>query len=310
MFAKTLCEQYKIPVAQAFFARNQAEAKEIVNDKKIPFVIKNPLCSPNSPVHTIVSKTYEQTLKWLEYIDYSEGVYLQKYLGIQEAGHIALISNGEIYSLITNQEYKKAFTGNQGITAGAPLGGIIEQDPHDKYQLAQKLLYPLKPWFRKVNYHGPIQVSAMFDEGKWQVIEYNIRLGVTCGPVILKMLENPLEVMENTANNKALNINFNRDIQYGCSITLAGYGYPYLEVDPPKLPIHIVETLQPDVWWSEVEINKNKELFSTGHRLADIIGYGSSVEQAVANAYENIERIDCPGAYYRTDIGKTLWPIQ
>ncbi len=49
-----------------------------------------------------------------------------------EAGHIALVSDGEIHSLVTNQEYKYAFNGNLGIVAGAPLGGIVERDEHDK----------------------------------------------------------------------------------------------------------------------------------------------------------------------------------
>jgi len=48
-----------------------------------------------------------------------------------------------------------------GIVAGAPLGGLVEQDPTDKYHLARQLLRPLLPWFRKVNFHGPVQVTAI-----------------------------------------------------------------------------------------------------------------------------------------------------
>ena len=43
---------------------------------------------------------------WLKNLDYAEGVFLQQYVGCAEAGHIALVSGGEIYSLATNQEYK------------------------------------------------------------------------------------------------------------------------------------------------------------------------------------------------------------
>ena len=86
---------------------------------------------------------------------------MQEYLGRAEAGHIALVSGGEIYSLVTNQEYKYAFNGNQGIVAGAPLGGLVERDENDKYGLARELIHPLLPWLREVNYHGPIQVTAV-----------------------------------------------------------------------------------------------------------------------------------------------------
>ena len=57
------------------------------------------------------------------------GFFFRNIWGAPRAGHIALVSGGEIYSLVTNQEYKYAFDGNQGIVAGAPLGGIVEKDP-------------------------------------------------------------------------------------------------------------------------------------------------------------------------------------
>ncbi len=126
-------------------------------------------------------------------MNYAEGVFLQEYLGRAEAGHIALVSGGEIYSLVTNQEYKYAFNGNQGIVAGAPLGGLVERDEKDKYGLARELIHPLLPWLREVE----IQRAAASHRrqsarGQWHVIEYNIRIGVTSGPMILRMLKNPV----------------------------------------------------------------------------------------------------------------------
>src|SRR4030095_10144848 len=101
------------------------------------------------------------TLAWLPRLDDTEGIFLQEFLGRREAGHIALVSDGEVVPLVTNQEYKRAFDGNLGIVAGAPLGGLIERDAEDKYGLVRELLMPLRPWFRQVNFHGPVQVTAM-----------------------------------------------------------------------------------------------------------------------------------------------------
>ena len=95
-------------------------------------------------------ETVADTRAWLRQVNYAEGVFLQEYLGRAEAGHIALVSGGEIYSLVTNQEYKYAFNGNLGIVAGAPLGGLVERDENDKYGLARELMHPLKPWLREV----------------------------------------------------------------------------------------------------------------------------------------------------------------
>ena len=327
-FARKLCADYKIPFPQAYVASNRIEAEKILAQHPQPFVIKNPLCSPTSPIHTILCETVEDTRAWLRHVNYAEGVFLQEYLGRAEAGHIALVSGGEIYSLVTNQEYKYAFNGNQGIVAGAPLGGIVERDENDKYGLARQLIHPLLPWLRKVNYHGPIQVTAVKVgrasslspsknkatgatpalRNKWHVIEYNIRIGVTSGPMILRMLNNPVETVRRTARNEKLDPQFKDKLNFGCSLTLAGYGYPFTQVRSPHLPLEVDGRFDCDVWWNEVACGADGKLVSTGHRIADVIALAPGLDAAIAKAYANIRKIRVVGSYFRTDVGQSLWP--
>ncbi len=311
-FSQQLCNRYGVPFAKSFVACNKFEAEHILNEYPFPYVIKNTLCSATSPIHTIISETIEQTHTWLEHIDYKEGVFLQQYIGNQEGGHIAFVSNGEIYSLISNQEYKRAFNGNLGIVAGAPLGGLAEQDPDDQYHLARELLHPLLPWFRKVNFHGPIQVTAIKYKHTWHVIEFNIRLGVTCAPIILRMLRNPVQVLAQIVNNQTPEISFYEDRKFACSLTLAGYGYPYTQLIPPKLSVEVTEPFDCDVWWNEVDKDLKGNILTSGqgaNRIADIVATGTTVEEAIEKSYRNIKKIVCPGSYYRTDIGQSLWPL-
>jgi phosphoribosylamine--glycine ligase len=326
-FARELCAKFKIPFPKSFVASNRIEAEKILAKNPQPFVIKNPLCSPTSPIHTILCETVADTRAWLRHVNYAEGVFLQEYLGRTEAGHIALVSDGEIHSLVTNQEYKYAFNGNLGIVAGAPLGGIVERDENDKYGLARELIHPLLPWFRKVNYHGPIQVTAIkcdgrdalprvqadrqvgpTKKGKWHVIEYNIRIGVTSGPMILRMLKNPAEIVLRTARNEKLKLLFNDKLNFGCSLTLAGYGYPFTQVRGPQLPLEVDGKFDCDVWWNEVARGAEEQLFSTGHRIADVIALAPKLDAAIAKAYANIRKIRVVSSYFRTDVGQSLWP--
>jgi phosphoribosylamine-glycine ligase len=334
-FARKLCADFKIPFPQAYVASNRIEAEKILADHPQPFVIKNPLCSPTSPIHTILCETVEDTRAWLRHVNYAEGVFLQEYLGRAEAGHIALVSGGEIYSLVTNQEYKYAFNGNQGIVAGAPLGGLVERDENDRYGLARELIHPLLPWLRKVNYHGPIQVTAVkynssvgrassraglgspkrsggssvaSPHPKWHVIEYNIRIGVTSGPMILRMLKKPVETVLRTARNEKLDPQFKPGLNFGCSLTLAGYGYPFTQVRSPHLPLEVDGPFDCDVWWNEVARGADGKLVSTGHRIADVIAVAPALDAAIARAYANIRKIRVVGSYFRTDVGQSLWP--
>ena len=233
---------------------------------------------------------------------------MQEYLGRAEAGLIALVSGGEIYSLVTNQEYKYAFNGNLGIVAGAPLGGLVERDENDKYGLARELIHPLKPWLRASKFNGPLQVTAIQRGGKWHVIEYNIRIGVTSGPMILRMLKNPAEIILATARNEKLKLEFNDKLNFGCSLTLAGYGYPFTQVRGPQLPLETDGKFDCDVWWNEVARGADGKLFSTGHRIADVIALAPKLDAAIAKAYVNIGKIRVVGSYFRTDVGRSLWP--
>jgi phosphoribosylamine-glycine ligase len=307
-FARQLCAQFGVPFPQAHLANNRLEAEELLARHPRPYVIKNPLCSPASPIHTILCESVEDTRAWLRRIDYAEGVFLQEYLPGAEAGHIALVSGGEIYSMVTNQEYKRAFDGNMGIVAGAPLGGLVERDENDKYGLARALIHPLRAWLRKEKFNGPLQVTAINREGVWRVIEYNVRIGVTSGPMILRMLSNPLETVVNTARNKKLQPRFRDGLAFGCSVTLAGYGYPFSQVRSPHLPLRVSGEFDCDVWWNEVAQAPGGDLMAVGQRVADVVALAPTLQAALHKAYANIRRIRLSAGYYRTDIGQSLWP--
>jgi phosphoribosylamine---glycine ligase len=306
--ARRLCAQFRIPFPRSFWAKSQIEAEKIVRRERRPFVIKNPLCGPLSPIHTIVCESMEETKAWLPRLNYRDGVFLQEYLGRAEAGHIAFVSAGEIHSIVTNQEYKRAFTGNQGVVAGAPLGGLVERDPQDKYGLARTMLQPLLPWFRETGFHGPIQVTAIRHKAKWHVVEYNVRIGVTSGAMILGMLRDPVKVLRQVARDEPLReVAFQAGKRFGCSVTLAGYGYPYTQISGPEFPIEINGRFGSDVWWNEVRMAKSRT-FATGHRIGDIVAMAENLKDARETVYRNIKRIRCLASYYRTDIAESLWP--
>jgi len=313
-FAQRIGEDAGIVFPRSFVAQNRLDAQSFLDTHPDPYVIKNTLCSPTSPIHTIVCETLADTQSWLDRIDYAEGVFFQEYMGHKEAGHIVFVQNGNITSLVSNQEYKRAFNGNMGKIAGAPLGGLIEADPDDKYDLAKKLIAPLQPWLKQVNYTGPLQVTAILKNNIWSVIEYNSRLGVTCGPMIMRMLNNPLDMLRAVIDGSNFSPDFNTDKPMGCSITLAGYGYPFLEVTGPSFPLTLPTALSSDkgdVWLNEVKAGKPlspSEVLADGHRLLDVNAFGQDKDTAVARAYALMQDLGCSNSYYRTDIGDTMWP--
>ena len=276
-----------------------SEAEKILAKHPQPFVIKNPLCSPTSPIHTILCETVEDTRAWLRHVNYAEGVFLQEYLGRAEAGHIVLVSGGEIYSLVTNQEYKYAFNGNQGVVAGAPLGGLVERDPNDKYGLARKLIHPLLPWLRAAKFNGPLQVTAV-KRGRSMA-----RHRIQC-PHRRHLRPDDFADAEKSGGNRFANRAEPKS--WTCSSTKnsisavrsrwPGYGYPFIQVRSPHLPLEVDGKFDCDVWWNEVARGADKKLMSTGHRIADVIALAPRLDAAIARAYANIRKIRVVGQLF------------
>jgi phosphoribosylamine-glycine ligase len=126
--------------------------------------------------------------------------------------------------------------------------------------------------------------------------------------MILRMLKNPAEVVLRVARNEKLQLRFNEKLRFGCSLTLAGYGYPFTQVRGPQLPLETHGKFDCDVWWNEVARGADGRLIATGHRIADVIALAPKLDAAIAKAGANIRKIRVVGAYFRTDIGKSLWP--
>jgi phosphoribosylamine--glycine ligase len=147
-------------------------------------------------------------------------------------------------------------------------------------------------------------------KGKWHVIEYNVRIGVTSGAMILRMLANPVQSLLQVGRNQKLDLKFKPSAKFGCSVTQAGYGYPYTQLKGPALPVEVTAAFDPgcDVWWNEVGRGEDGRMFTTGHRIADVIAFGPSLRVAQQRAYVNINKIRSLGSYHRTDIGQSLWP--
>jgi len=88
-----------------------------------------------------------------------------------------------------------------------------------------------------------------------------------------------------------LRLQFRPGLRFGCSITLAGYGYPYVVLEGPRVPVRLESRPTCDVWWNEVAADAAGGLWATGHRIADVVAVGASLGAAIGEAYANIRRI-------------------
>jgi phosphoribosylamine-glycine ligase len=181
---------------------------------------------------------------------------------------------------------------------------------HISSQKIAQFVQPLIPWLKKTGYRGVLQVGAVKNGGKFYLIEYNVRIGVTTPALFLRMLKNPVQLLTAAARGEKLNPRWHEKKKWGCTVILAGYGFPYMTPKTPGLPVSLKAPLTCDLWWNEVDM-KNDRLYTTPHeklsigpRIADVAAVAESRASAVTSVYQNITKIQCSYSYYRTDMGE------
>jgi len=172
--------------------RSQPPGGETILDRHPqPFVLKNPFCSPTSPIHTILCETLADTRSWLNQVDYAEGVFLQEYLGRCEAGHIALVSGGEIIRSSPTRNISAPSRATWELWPARRWAGWSKRTLAQVRVGARVCCIRCCPGSARSKYHGPIQVTAVRRRTNGTLIEYNIRIGVTSGAMLLRIWRTP-----------------------------------------------------------------------------------------------------------------------
>jgi len=122
------------------------------------------------------------------------------------------------------------------------------------------------------------------------------------------MLKNPVKVLLQVVQDQTPFLEWNQKNIFGCTLTLAGYGYPYVVSSVPKLPVEVLTPLECDLWWNEVDEENgqiymaNHQNFEMGHRIADVNACGSDLDSTIKFIESEILKLRCLGSYYRLDL--------
>ena len=185
-------------------------------------------------------------------MDYAEGVFLQEYLGPRKRvtsrwSTAATVSLGRIRN--TN-----ALTSATSALSAARRWAALLSAIEDKYGLARELLIRSARGLSGSKFNGPVQVTACKVRGKWR---HRIQHppGITSGSMILRLLANPARSALGPVRRRTPEPRWRDDVRFGCSLTLAGYGYPHLLGARAEFSGRGAWQFDCDVWWNEVERN-------------------------------------------------------
>ena len=140
-----------------------------------------------------------------------------------------------------------------------------------------------------------------------KLLEYNARFGDPEAQIYMRLLETDLlDIIDAMIDGNLEKINIKWNNLASCNIVLCSGGYPG---DYKKgFPISGIKEAEknPDIiiFHAGTKLDENRNLVTNGGRVLGVSAVGNTLEEALATAYEAVEKIYFEGMHYRRDIGK------
>ena len=314
IWAKNFMKRNDIPSARFEIFDDAKKAHEYVQSLDYNVVVKADGLAAGKGV--IVCSSIDEAKSAIETIlvkktfgDAGNKIIIEERIDGIEASFIA-ISDGEVaIPMASSQDHKRIFDDDKGPNTGG-MGAysptpIIDDTLAKKIQedVIEKTIQSMKN--EGIIFKGFLYAGIMLRDGKPYVLEYNVRMGdPECQPITMRMDFDLYDYLVASADGTLSSmppINWNK--KFAVCVVLASKGYP--ELYPKDEIISGFDTISDDSFVFHAGTKKlNGKIFSNGGRVLGVTALGDSLESAISNAYDAVEKISWSSKYSRTDIGK------
>jgi phosphoribosylamine--glycine ligase len=154
-------------------------------------------------------------------------------------------------------------------------------------------------------YIGFLYAGLMIDaDGTPKVLEFNCRFGdPETQPVLFRLQSDFVDLIEAALDGELDQQTTDWDPRVSLGVVMAAGGYPtsYRKGDSIKgLPTDPAEAIK---IFHAGTTDRDDNIVTSGGRVLCIVALGDTTAEAQQAAYQIVEKIHWPDAYYRTDIG-------
>lgn len=312
-FTKKLLIDNHIPTAKAASFNNHKKALAYIRQEGAPIVIKADGLAAGKGV--TVCENLEQAEQALEdamkkkiFGEAGSQVLIEECLVGEEASVLAFVDGDTIVPMVSAQDHKRIFDGDQGPNTGgmgaySPAPVVTKEMDRE---ILEKILQPTVKALQKmgITYKGVLYAGLMITKDGPKVIEYNCRFGDPETQVVLPRLKTDfVNVCLAVAQGKLSHLKIEWDEQPTACVVMAAKGYPGAYPKGEVITGLDEAGKMPDtmVFHAGTAL-KNGTVITNGGRVLCVTGIGKTIEKAVQRAYQTLDTIHFDGAQFRKDI--------
>ncbi|WP_181783526.1 phosphoribosylamine--glycine ligase [Pseudonocardia pini] len=303
-FAKDVMAAAGVPTASSLIVDSPADLDAALAGFTPPYVVKDDGLAAGKGV--VVSEDLELARAHaMHLLDDGHPVLLESYLDGPEASLFCLVDGTTVVPLVPAQDFKRVGdgdagpnTGGMGAYAPLPWAGETLVD-----ELVAAVVQPVADEMarRGTPFTGLLYAGLALTSNGPAVIEFNCRFGDPETQVVLALLRTPLAALLNATAVGTLAEHPPLEWADGAAVTVvvAAEGYP----GTPRLGDVISGSDAPGVLHAGTRRREDGAVVSTGGRVLSVVGTGTDLAAARADAYRRLEGVHLTGSHHRTDIG-------
>ncbi|MBP3436742.1 MAG: phosphoribosylamine--glycine ligase [Clostridia bacterium] len=311
IFSKNLMKKYGIPTAAYEVFENAKDAIDYLETASLPIVIKADGLALGKGV--IIANTKEEAVGAVRSM-MEEGVFgasgsrvvVEEFLTGPEVSVLSFTDGKTVVPMVSSMDHKRAKDNDEGLNMGGM--GTIAPNPYYTDEIAKECMETIfLPTIRAMKaegreFRGCLYFGLMLTPKGPKVIEYNCRFGDPETQVVLPLLESDLlTIMQATTKGELTEeiVKFKSDA--ACCVVMASEGYPVSYKS--GFEITMAQEVEDTVYVAGARLEEGKVL-TAGGRVLGVVAVAKTLEEAIAAAYGNVQRVHFENAYYRKDIGK------
>lgn len=312
-FAKDLLKRLAIPTAEYQTFTDIRKAKEYVQGRACPLVVKASGLALGKGV--VIAGTHEEAERALEdmlvrrsFGKAGETVIVEDLLQGEEIS-VHAFCDGETAVLFPSaQDHKRVFDDDKGPNTGgmgtvAPVPSVSEEIMN---QIEREIVRPVLLELKNIGrpYKGILFPGIMLTRQGPKVLEFNARFGDPETQSYLRILKSDLVDILLACSDGGLRAStIEWEDRAACCVVLASSGYP--KTYPTGMAITGIEDAEhiPDVVVFQAGTKfANERLVTNGGRVLGVSATGATLEDARMKAYAAAEIIKFDGKHFRKDI--------